>query len=321
MTRTILLADDSVTIQKVVELTFLDEDVRVVSVGNGSDALAKFDDLRPDVVLADVHMPGADGYEVCEAARRALPGVPVLLLVGTFEVFDPERASAAGAAGHLKKPFDSQELLRRVRELLERGPVAASAPVAAAPALSAIEPPPWDAPAPAAPTEEAAGEDWSFEPVSDGGESESAAPTASAPAELFGVPAGASEEGENWSSFATSRFTREALAVAPSPEAEGALESEFEPEAEPESYSLMPETPAAAAPADPEPVAAPAAVPPAESAGAPVSLSDADVERIARRVAELMAERAVRDVAWEVVPDLAEVLLKARIRELEASVE
>jgi hypothetical protein len=50
-------------------------------------------------------------------------------------------------------------------------------------------------------------------------------------------------------------------------------------------------------------------------------LSDADVERIARRVVEILGEKIVRDVAWDVVPDLAEVLLKARIRELEASVE
>jgi hypothetical protein len=50
-------------------------------------------------------------------------------------------------------------------------------------------------------------------------------------------------------------------------------------------------------------------------------LSEADVERIARRVAELIGEKILKDVAWEVVPDLAEVLLKARIRELEASVE
>jgi CheY-like chemotaxis protein len=331
MTRTILLADDSVTIQKVVELTFLDEDVKVVSVGNGSDALAKFEDVRPDVVLADVHMPGADGYEVCDAARRVLPGVPVLLLVGTFELFDPERAAAAGASGHLKKPFDSQELLRRVRELMEQG----AAPAVAAPALSAVEPPPWDAAPVETGGESAPGEDWSFEPVSDTEEAPEAAPTASAPAELLGVPAGGAEEGESWS-FATSRFTREALAVTPPPGSEGAephraFENEFEPvsesglepEAEPESYSLAPAPPAAAAfeASSPEPVQEAPAPRPAESSGAPVALSDADVERIARRVAELMAERAVRDVAWEVVPDLAEVLLKARIRELEASVE
>jgi DNA-binding response OmpR family regulator len=72
-------------------------------------------------VLADVHMPGADGYEVCAAARQMLPGVPVMLLVGTFELFDADRAAQVGAAGHLKKPFDSQELLRRVRELLAAG--------------------------------------------------------------------------------------------------------------------------------------------------------------------------------------------------------
>jgi CheY-like chemotaxis protein len=320
MKRTILLADDSVTIQKVVELTFLDEDLKVVSVGNGSDALAKFDEVRPDLVLADVHMPGADGYEVCAAARRSLPGVPVLLLVGTFEVFDPERAAAVGAAGHLKKPFDSQELLRRVRELLERG----TAP--AAPSILPIEPPSWDA-APAAPgaSDSLPGEDWSFvpeEPEAELGEQPDTAPaaeaasTSSTPAELFGGPPEAAPEGENWSSFATSRFSRETMAAAmaaPPPAEE--LEAEFEPEPEPETYELLP-----VAPLSPEPApAAPSNG--SEATGGPMTLSDADVERIARRVTELMAERAVRDVAWEVVPDLAEVLLKARIRELEASVE
>ncbi|KAB2967194.1 MAG: response regulator, partial [Thermoanaerobaculia bacterium] len=122
MTRTILLADDSVTIQKVVELTFLDEDFRVVAVGDGTEAVARLDEVRPDLVIADVHMPGAGGYEVAESVAKARPGTPVLLLVGTFEVFDGERAASAGAAGHLKKPFDSQELLRRVKDLLAGAP-------------------------------------------------------------------------------------------------------------------------------------------------------------------------------------------------------
>jgi CheY-like chemotaxis protein len=315
MTRTILLADDSVTIQKVVELTFLDEDVKVVSVGNGSDALARFDEVRPDVVLADVHMPGADGYEVCAAAAKSLPGVPVLLLVGTFEVFDPERAAAAGAVGHLKKPFDSQELLRRVRELLERASAQPAAPILP------VELPAWDAPVAAGAAESTPGEDWSFEPAAqpDTEPEPTPAPSASSPAELFGAPAASPEAGESWSSFGTARFTREMLEARPAeePDAE-ALAAEFEPLDEPES-APEPEPAPMPAPAAAEPMAASASTAPGNGASAP--LSDADVERIARRVAELVSERAVRDVAWEVVPDLAEVLLKARIRELEASVE
>jgi CheY-like chemotaxis protein len=118
MARTILLADDSVTIQKVVELTFMDEDYEVVAVGNGDEAIAKLDEVSPDLVIADVHMPGASGYEVCRAAKERNPDLPVMLLVGTFEAFQADDAQAAGADAHLKKPFDSQELLRRVEDLL-----------------------------------------------------------------------------------------------------------------------------------------------------------------------------------------------------------
>jgi CheY-like chemotaxis protein len=59
---TLLLADDSVTIQRVIELTFADEDVKVVAVSNGDQAVAILNDSAPDIVLADVGMPGRDGY-------------------------------------------------------------------------------------------------------------------------------------------------------------------------------------------------------------------------------------------------------------------
>ena len=114
MSKTILLADDSLTIQKVVELTFMEEDFDVVSVSDGDHALAKLGELTPALVIADVHMPGASGYDVCSQVKTAHPGVPVLLLVGTFELFDEEEARTAGADAHLKKPFDSQELLQMV---------------------------------------------------------------------------------------------------------------------------------------------------------------------------------------------------------------
>jgi CheY-like chemotaxis protein len=126
MSRRILLADDSVTIQKVIELTFMDDDYEVRAVGNGDEALAMLTALTVDFVIADVHMPGASGYEVCRRSKQLRPEVPVLLLVGTFEPFDEAQARECGANSFLKKPFDSQELLGRVHDLL--GPATPETP-------------------------------------------------------------------------------------------------------------------------------------------------------------------------------------------------
>jgi CheY-like chemotaxis protein len=136
MGKTLLLADDSVTIQKVVGISFASEDISITTVDNGDDALRKAKELRPDVVLADVVMPGKSGYEVCEAIKAdpELHHIPVLLLTGTFEAFDDERAARIGAAGHVAKPFEAQTLVDRVKELLGRVPApAAPEPAAAAP--------------------------------------------------------------------------------------------------------------------------------------------------------------------------------------------
>ncbi|MCC6641821.1 MAG: response regulator [Deltaproteobacteria bacterium] len=140
MPKTLLLADDSVTIQKVVGLSFASEDVVLITVSNGDDALARARELRPDLVLADVVMPGRNGYEVCEAIKSdpALRHVPVLLLTGTFEAFDQERARRAGADGHVTKPFEAQALVAQVRELMARGERPAAPPVAEPPVVAPI---------------------------------------------------------------------------------------------------------------------------------------------------------------------------------------
>ncbi|HEY6052008.1 MAG TPA: response regulator, partial [Thermoanaerobaculia bacterium] len=90
MAKKILLADDSLTIQKVVELTFSDSDYELFSVSNGQKALDRVREFRPDLILADAVMPEKNGYEVCEAIKRdpATSGIPVILLSGTFEPFD-----------------------------------------------------------------------------------------------------------------------------------------------------------------------------------------------------------------------------------------
>jgi len=108
MGKKILLADDSITIQKVIELTFSDEDFEVVTVGNGRLAVEKVQEVRPDLVLCDIIMPEKDGYEVCDFIKRTpnLSHIPVLLLTGAFEPFDQERAGRVGCDGFLAKPFD-----------------------------------------------------------------------------------------------------------------------------------------------------------------------------------------------------------------------
>ena len=122
MPHTLLLADDSVTIQRVIELTFADEDVTVVAVGDGNQAVARLDATPPDIVLADVDMPGRDGYAVARHVRDtpALSRIPVLLLTGAFDPVDDAAVNACGADGVLIKPFEPQHVIARVRELLQQ---------------------------------------------------------------------------------------------------------------------------------------------------------------------------------------------------------
>ncbi len=125
--RKLLLADDSITIQKVVNLTFAEEGIEVVTVGDGDSALARIGEEWPDLVMADVNMPGASGYQICEAIRSdsATRDIPVILLVGSFEPFDEAEAERVGATAFLTKPFNSiRQLVAQVSELIEARPAA-----------------------------------------------------------------------------------------------------------------------------------------------------------------------------------------------------
>ncbi len=134
----ILLADDSITIQKVIELTFSDEDFELHTVGNGQKAIDEIRAIMPHIVLCDIIMPEKNGYEVCEFIKSSpdLKHIPVLLLTGAFEPFDQERARTAGCDGFLAKPFEPQTLISKVKELLARTPAPAAAPAAAPKPLS-----------------------------------------------------------------------------------------------------------------------------------------------------------------------------------------
>ena len=119
--RKLLVADDSVAIQKVVSLTFTDEGMEVTVVGDGDQARDRLEEIAPDIVLADALMPGIDGYELCRIVRQSerLREIPVILLVGSFEPFNEAEARLAGASDIVTKPFQSiRDLVSRVGSLL-----------------------------------------------------------------------------------------------------------------------------------------------------------------------------------------------------------
>ncbi|MCP3676415.1 MAG: response regulator [Deltaproteobacteria bacterium] len=122
MSKKILLADDSITIHKVISITFGDEDFDLEIVSDGDSAITKAREISPDLVMADVSMPGKSGYEVCETIKSdpQLSHIPVLILAGTFEPIDDEELKRVGADDFIVKPFESQELIDKVWNLLEK---------------------------------------------------------------------------------------------------------------------------------------------------------------------------------------------------------
>ncbi|HTP66197.1 MAG TPA: response regulator [Geobacteraceae bacterium] len=145
MSNKLLLADDSITIRKVVGIIFANEDYALSVVDNGNAALEKAREILPDIIMADVMMPGKTGYEVCVEVRGdpALRHIPLLLMTGAFEPFDEDRARQSGADDFISKPFESQQLMEKVKALLALGEERKTglvAPEPAVPEFVAIEP-------------------------------------------------------------------------------------------------------------------------------------------------------------------------------------
>jgi CheY-like chemotaxis protein len=363
MEKRILVADDSLTIQKVVELTFADSEYRLTSVPNGRLALEKIREERPDIVLADVVMPEKNGYEVCEEIKRdpATAGIPVILLAGTFEPFDRDRARQLGCDAIVSKPFDSRELYRKVEALV----AARSQPASAESAESPV-PTLWTTASEAPPAVESSSQ----------GRVESAPPSAfdsgfveeDFTGPIRTVRAGS---GEPLASLYGPEDVESALAAfrevepttravdwrgspRPAEEADvsrGSDEGRTEridvaafrsSETSPRDGSTIAveREEAAAAPSMPEvefveplpplPMGeepAPTAAPSAAEGESVVTreLTDAELDRLAEKLAakivERLSDRIVREVAWEVVPEAAELAVRERLRELESGVE
>jgi len=136
MRPTLLIADDSPNIQRDIELTFADENVDVIAVADGDAAIARLETAPPSIVLADVDMPGKNGYELARHIK-ATPGlahIPVVLLTAALG----PAARTAECDGMLSKPFEPQLVITTVRELLNRP--AATAPTSAPSSNQAVDP-------------------------------------------------------------------------------------------------------------------------------------------------------------------------------------
>jgi CheY-like chemotaxis protein len=366
MAKTILLADDSITIQKIVNLTFSGEGIDVVAVSNGDAALKKAQEIHPDLILADIFMPGENGYELCENVKRdpALSHTPVILLVGAYEPFDQNEATRVKADGHLTKPFEIRVLISAVTSLiakteqaeaeqLEMAEPASGSATAEVPIEFFVEEPQTEL-ATAEPATEMTSEE-QLEPAfgaaasftaealpKESAESmpsiderfsqivadstEPAAPVAAVEeADLLGISAleipAAAASGDSevppdsrqmvidiWEAppAAVPSAIPEMEAAAPPPVEEGTefaamsearsavVEEELEPPAEP----LLP-------PPLPPPPLEPAVVAPADQA--------ALVDLIVQKVIEKLSKDAIERVAWEVIPDLAELMIKEHL--------
>ena len=115
----ILIVDDDTNISELISLYLTKECFETRSVENGEDALTAYQDFQPDLILLDLMLPGMDGYQVCREIRKDSK-VPIIMLSAKGEVFDKVLGLELGADDYMIKPFDSKELVARVKAILRR---------------------------------------------------------------------------------------------------------------------------------------------------------------------------------------------------------
>jgi len=239
MRQTILLADDSPTIRRLVTHTFADADFKIVEVSNGDAAIKALEEVKPDLVMTDIYMPGKNGYEVCAYVRHhpSLNAIPVILLVGAFDAFDEERAKRSGATANITKPFEPGALIDLVKSVLMEGSQNPAAP----------EPEP--------------------EPLAVAAAVAEPQPAPSEPAVAAVVSSAVPDS------------------IAPEEDLLG-LSSIFKE----------------------EPVVQPVA-----------AMSDLDMDRIADRVIQKLSTQVIESIAWDIVPDITQKILREELKRIDES--
>ena len=120
-TPTVYFIDDSATMREVIKIAFRRENINVITCADAASALAQFDQYRPDVVITDVIMPDQDGYSVCSQIKQnpAFSQIPVVLMSGVVNKSVADKAVSVKADELIRKPFQPQELIARVKSLLD----------------------------------------------------------------------------------------------------------------------------------------------------------------------------------------------------------
>jgi CheY-like chemotaxis protein len=120
-TPTVYFIDDSATMREVIKIAFRRESINVITCADAASALAQFEQHRPDVVITDVIMPDQDGYAVCSQIKEhpEYSNTPVVLMSGVVNKSVADKAVAVKADELIRKPFQPQELIGRVKSLLE----------------------------------------------------------------------------------------------------------------------------------------------------------------------------------------------------------
>lgn len=124
MASTLLAVDDSVTMRKVLEITFAGPEFRIVTANSPDAALQKLKADKPDLIITDGTLEPKNGYELCKEIKRLFPTTPVLLLSSKQHPFDAAKGTASQVDDHMDKPFDTQQMIDKVKKLLSGQPVA-----------------------------------------------------------------------------------------------------------------------------------------------------------------------------------------------------
>jgi CheY-like chemotaxis protein len=295
--KTLLAVDDSATMRKVLEITFSGEDFQVLTAANRDGAMAKVGD-NPVAVVIDTALEGDDGYAVCKEIRGRLPHAAIVLLSSRYHPYDQAKGRDAGADDYMDKPFDTQQLIDKMKKLIATKEAAGlgEAPyrAPARPAAPAVEPP--HAP-PAAPP---------AEPHAPPVQPPHAAPAhtpAAAPSPMGVRPmTPASPPVQAKPRAATLMFPLDGPPAAPPPPA---VRVEQPP---PQPPPRSPEPPTAAPPAP--------AIPGAVNGHMAAKLSEMGLTPAQADAVLALSREVVERVVWEVVPQLAEVLIKEEIARL-----
>ena len=285
MTTTLLAVDDSKTMRKVLEITFAGEDFRTVLCESADEALGKLGE-NPQVALVDAGLDNSGGYELCQKIKAASPNVAVVMLSSKQQPYDRARGSAVGADDFVDKPFDTQQLLEKVTTIARR---AASAPV-----MTAVAPAPVVMPSAAAKVADVGVGRPRVQTLAYGATSP-VIPASPAPAQVAPV--------QPVANVRPTITSAPAIEVGSSPVAAAAP-----------PFAAAPAAKSApnAAKSAPNAAAAPAALP-ADFAGklGGLGLSNAQVEAVLS-----LSREVVEQVVWEVVPTLAETIIKEELKRL-----